>query len=277
MKEFAVGALRKMTAQLDKNEQVNYQLPIGEQFIALNEVLGKSLTLNFHGAIHCLHCGKKTNKSYSQGFCFVCMRKLPQCDLCIMKPETCHFDQGTCRDPQWANNHCMTDHFVYLANTSGLKVGITRHTQLPTRWIDQGATQALPIFKVSTRLQSGLVEIALAEFIADKTNWRTMLKGNAEPIDLIAKAADLIPKIEDKLAIITDKYGDNAIQRLSEQVVNLTFPVNQFPTKINSFNFDKTTQVSGVLMGIKGQYLLFDHGVINIRKFTSYQISAQIN
>jgi hypothetical protein len=277
MTEFAVGALKKMTAQLDQHGAVNYQLPIGQQLIAVNQLIGKSLTLNYHGAIHCLHCGKKTNKSYSQGYCFLCMRKLPQCDLCIMKPETCHFEQGTCRDPQWAQNHCMTGHYVYLANTSGLKVGITRHTQIPTRWIDQGATQALPIFKVNTRLQSGLVEVALAEFIDDKTNWRTMLKGNAEPIDLIARAEQLIDKIEDKLAVITAKYGAQSIQRLSEKIVNLDFPVIEFPSKIISLNFDKTPEVSGTLLGIKGQYLLFDNGVINIRKFTSYQVSAKIN
>jgi hypothetical protein len=277
MTELAVGALKKMAAQLDNNGDVHYQLPVGQQLLALNDVIGKSLTLNFHGAIHCLNCGKKTNKSYSQGYCFVCMRKLPQCDLCIMKPETCHFDQGTCRDPQWAKDHCMTDHYVYLANTSGLKVGITRHTQIPTRWIDQGATQALPIFKVSTRLQSGLVEVALAEFIADKTNWRTMLKGNAEPIDLEGEAADLIAKVEHKLAAIRAKYGNQSIERLSEKIVDLHFPVIEFPTKISSFNFDKTPEVSGVLMGIKGQYLLFDKGVINMRKFSSYHISAKIN
>ncbi|MDC1256042.1 DUF2797 domain-containing protein [bacterium] len=277
MTEINVGALRKMTAQLDENGKVNYQLPIGDQLLPLNEVIGKTLSLTFHSAINCSHCGGKTKKSYSQGFCFLCMRKLAQCDMCIMKPETCHFEQGTCREPEWAEKHCMTDHFVYLANTSGLKVGITRHTQIPTRWIDQGATQALPIFKVSTRLQSGLVEIALAEFIADKTNWRAMLKGNAEPIDLIAIAEELKPKIAEKLSIIALKYGADAIEELSEEIVHLDFPVTEFPSKITSFNFDKNPEVSGKLMGIKGQYLLFDNGVINIRKFTSYQISAKVN
>lgn len=277
MTELTVGALRKMTAQLDENGKVNYQLPIGEQLLPLNEVIGKTLTLTFHGAINCSHCGKKTKKSYSQGFCFPCMQKLAQCDMCIMKPETCHFDKGTCREPEWAEKHCMTDHYVYLANTSGLKVGITRHTQIPTRWIDQGATQALPIFKVSTRLQSGLVEIALAELIADKTNWRAMLKGNAEPIDLTAKADELKPKIADKLADIVLKYGNKAVQELGEEVIDLNFPVTEFPTKVTSFNFDKTHEVSGTLVGIKGQYLIFDTGVINIRKFSSYQVSAQVN
>jgi len=272
-----VGALRKMTAQLDGEGRVSYQLPIGEQLLPLNELIGKQLTLHYHHHISCCHCGRKTKKSFSQGFCYPCMQKLAQCDMCIMKPETCHYEQGTCREPSWGEKHCFIPHYVYLANTSGLKVGITRHSQVPTRWIDQGATQALPIFKVNTRLQSGLVEIALAKFIADKTNWRAMLKGNAEPIDLKENARELLPEISQSLADIRLKFGEDAVELLSEEVVELNYPVEQFPTKVTSFNFDKTDQVTGVLMGIKGQYLIFDTGVINVRKFSSYHIHASIN
>ena len=202
------------------------------------------------------------------------MRKLASCDMCMMKPETCHHEQGTCREPQWGTENCMIPHTVYLANTSGLKVGITR--QVPTRWVDQGATQALPIFTVQTRQQSGLVEIALAEFISDKTNWRNMLKGNNEDIDLKAKAAELIPQIQNKLDELAQLYGATAITQLDEEVVELEFPVSEFPTKISSFNFDKNPEVSGTLKGIKGQYLIFDNGVINIRKFSSYEIEVSI-
>ncbi len=278
----AIGAVEKLTAQLDSDNVVQYQLPLAaideegkQQSIALNPLIGKKITLNFHNKIACKHCGRTTKKSYSQGFCYPCMAKLAQCDLCIMKPETCHHHRGTCRDPQWGEQHCMVDHYVYLSNTSALKVGITRHTQIPTRWIDQGATQALPIFKVSTRLQSGLIETAMAEFIGDKTNWRKMLKGSNEAIDLKAQAKILIPKIESRLAEITLKYGNDAVALLDEEVVELNYPVSQYLTKISSFNFDKTPTVSGVLLGIKGQYLIFEQGVINMRKFSSYQISIE--
>jgi hypothetical protein len=277
-----IGAVEKLTATLDENNLVHYQLPlagIGEQSdkqsIALNPLIGKSITLKFSGAIACKHCGKKTKKSYAQGFCYPCMAKLAQCDLCIMKPETCHFHLGTCKEPEWGQKHCMVDHYVYLANSSGLKVGITRHTQLPTRWIDQGACQALPIFKVRTRLQSGLVETALAEFISDKTNWRAMLKGSPEPIDLKARAIELMPKIAEKLASLRLEFGDDAITALDEDVQEINYPVSEYLTKISSFNFDKTDEVSGVLLGIKGQYLIFDKGVINMRKFSSYQINIE--
>ena len=278
----AIGAVEKLTAQLDSNNIVQYQLPLAaineneeDQIITLNPLIGKELTLNFHSKIACKHCGNTTKKSYSQGFCYPCMTKLAQCDMCIMKPETCHHHLGTCREPQWAEQHCMVDHYVYLSNTSALKVGITRHTQIPTRWIDQGATQALPIFKVSTRLQSGLVETALAEFISDKTNWRAMLKGSNDHIDLKAQAKILIPQIEQCLADIALKFGNDAVQLLDEDVVEINYPVTQYLTKISSFNFDKTPTVSGILLGIKGQYLIFEQGVINMRKFSSYQINVE--
>ncbi|QBG36934.1 DUF2797 domain-containing protein [Litorilituus sediminis] len=277
-----VGSIEKLVAKLDETNQVQYQLPLAainegqqKQLIALNPLIGKQLSLHFTGTIACKHCGKKTKKSYSQGFCYPCMTKLAQCDMCIMKPETCHHHLGTCREPEWGQKHCMIDHFVYLANSSGLKVGITRHSQVPTRWIDQGATQALPIFKVSTRLQSGLVEVALAEFINDKTNWRAMLKGVAEPIDLKAQAERLKPEIATKLAELKLTYGEDAFVELDEPVTEINYPVEQYLTKISSYNFDKTALVSGVLLGIKGQYLIFDNGVINMRKFSSYQISVE--
>ena len=277
----AIGAVEKLTAQLDQNNLVHYQLPLasiekhGEhQSIALNPLIGKNITLTFQGKIACKYCGKGTKKSYSQGFCYPCMIKLAQCDMCIMKPETCHHHLGTCREPQWGELHCMVDHYVYLSNTSALKVGITRHTQIPTRWIDQGATQALPIFKVSTRLQSGLVETALAKMISDKTNWRAMLKGSNDAIDLKAQASILIPQIEQRLAEIKLKFGDEAVQQLNEDVVDIVYPVSQYLTKISAFNFDKNPIVSGLLLGIKGQYLIFEQGVINMRKFSSYHISV---
>ena len=267
-----LGTIKKMCGTLDENQLVHYQLPIGDQLIAINPLIGKTVTLTYTGNIFCSNCGKKTKKSYSQGHCFVCMRKLASCDLCIMKPETCHFAQGTCREPEWGEKNCFVSHYVYLSNTSGLKVGITRHNQLPTRWIDQGATQGLAILKVSTRQISGLIEVELAKMIADKTNWRTMLKGNTEPIKLKAHAAEFLPIIEHKIHELCMLYGEYSVEKLARDIQEIHFPVTEFPTKINSHNFDKEPVVSGILLGIKGQYLIFDSGVINIRKFTSYEI-----
>lgn len=270
------GTLAKMQAKLTDNNDVDYQLPIGEQQLRLNDLIGKSITFIYTGNIYCCHCGNKTKKSYSQGHCYVCMKKLASCDLCIMKPETCHYANGTCRQPEWGEKNCFVPHYVYLSNTSGIKVGITRYTQIPTRWIDQGATQGLPILKVSSRQISGLIEIELAKFIKDKTNWRTMLKGNQQDIDLTNVADILLPKIQDTIDKLKTEFGDDSIEFLSKKTQMLNFPINVFPNKINSYNLDKSPIFSDTLKGIKGQYLIFEHGVINIRKFTAYEVNINI-
>ncbi|WP_375320522.1 DUF2797 domain-containing protein [Aliivibrio logei] len=269
------GTLAKMRASL-LDGTVQYRLPVGNEEVELNRFIGKTITLTHTGNIFCSSCGKKTKKSYSQGHCFVCMKKLASCDMCIMKPETCHFAEGTCREPQWGEDNCFVDHYVYLSNTSSLKVGITRHTQLPTRWIDQGATQGLPIAKVKNRLISGLVEIELAKLIADKTNWRTLLKGNNEPLALKEAALELLPQVEEAITKIQAAHGEDSVELLDENILDIRFPVNEFPTKIVSHNFDKNPEVTGILNGIKGQYLLFDTGVINIRKFGSYEVNVTV-
>ncbi|UGA53670.1 DUF2797 domain-containing protein [Vibrio sp. VB16] len=272
MSILAKGTLSKMRANL--GDAVFYRLPVGDSEVDLNPYIGQAITLTHTGNIFCSSCGKKTKKSYSQGHCFVCMRKLASCDMCIMKPETCHYDQGTCREPQWGEENCMIDHYVYLSNTSSLKVGITRHNQIPTRWIDQGATQGLPIFKVKTRYISGLIEIELAKHISDKTNWRTLLKQDGDAMDLSDKFAELLPLVTDKVEEIKQQFGADAIQVLTELTTEIHYPVTAHPTKITSHNFDKNPEVKGILQGIKGQYLIFDTGVINIRKFTSYEIEV---
>ena len=183
-----------------------------------------------------------------------------------MKPETCHYHLGTCREPEWGESNCFAPHIVYLANSSGLKVGITRKTNTPGRWIDQGAIAAIPILEVSTRLESGRVEMALKAHVNDKTNWRKMLKNETDFIDLAEMRHALlgeIPGLIDEL---------NAT-RLDDEIVNINYPVLQYPDKISSLNFDKTPVISGLLNGIKGQYLLLDNGVLNVRKFGSYHVT----
>lgn len=273
MLELGRGALDKMAVQLGETAQYSFRL--GEVSVAANPLLGKPLRLEYLGAIHCSHCGRKTSKSFSQGYCYPCFKKLPQCDLCIMSPEKCHHDLGTCRDPQWGMDFCMTDHVVYLANSSGIKVGITRATQLPTRWLDQGASQALPILRVATRQQSGMVEDLLRSQVADRTNWRALLKGDAEPLDLIEIRERIFDVCAEGLQGLQQRYGLQAIQMLpGAEVVDIRYPVEAYPTKIVSHDLDKTPVVEGTLKGIKGQYLILDTGVINVRKFTSYQVAV---
>ncbi len=252
---------------------VAYKIPLGETEVAVNPLLGKQLRLEFTGRINCVHCSRKTNKSFNQGFCWPCFQTLAQCDSCIIHPEKCHFDQGSCREPNWGESFCLQDHIIYLANSSGLKVGITRATQVPTRWIDQGATQALAIMRVRNRLQSGTLEVMFKAHVADKTNWRDMLKAVAAPVDLHHESQALIQACAEDIKEMEARFGFFAISILNGlDVENIEFPVLQYPEKISSFNFDKTPTVEGTLMGIKGQYLIFDTGVINIRRFSGYEI-----
>ena len=285
------GHLKKMRVELTSEDvvnhipgaNVNYYLPLGDQEVFLNPYIGKTIKLEFGGHINCNHCGKKTKKSFSQGYCFPCMRKLAQCDMCIMKPETCHYHLGTCREPEWGVKNCFVPHYVYLSNTSGLKVGITRHTQIPIRWIDQGATQATIIYKVATRQQSGMVEMAFKDLIADKTNWRTMLKENQADRDLLLDASQLKSQLSNHIDNVIKTYdkgqtkqetsNEPDIMATNSEVVSIHYPVLEFPNVIKSHNFDKDPLVEGTLVGIKGQYLIFDTGVINIRKFSSYRVT----
>jgi len=268
------GTLSKLKTVLDN--PVQYTLPVGEARLPLNNLIGTTLTLRHTGQIFCTHCGRKTKTSFNQGHCYPCFKKLARCDTCIIKPEQCHYAEGTCREPEWGESFCFQPHYVYLANSSGIKVGITRDNQIPTRWIDQGAIQALPVFKVQSRLQSGLVEVIFARLISDKTNWRAMLKGNVSPLNLAERRDHLFVECEREINLLKQRYGDASIQHLEhEDTVSIHYPVIQYPTKVSSFNFDKQPEVRGKLVGIKGQYLIFDSGVINIRKFTAYEIAVE--
>ncbi len=270
------GCLSKMAAELPgrQEEQVVYHLRAGEHRVSLNERIGEPLSLRWTGAIACTHCGRATKKSFAQGHCYPCFKRLAQCDTCIMKPETCHYFQGTCREPEWGERHCFQPHVVYLANSSGLKVGITRKTQMPTRWLDQGAIQALPILEVDTRQQSGFVEMLFKEQVADRTNWRAMLKGDVEVMDLVAERDRLLSLLANGLSQLREAHGPDAIRTLDAAPQNFHYPVSVFPKKVASHNFDKQPLVEGVLQGVKGQYLILDSGVINLRKFTGYEIQV---
>lgn len=269
------GSVRKMRVQL--GQPVSYVWQAGSEDAAVNSWLGKRLSIEFEGQINCVHCDRLTKKSFNQGYCYPCFQRLAQCDSCIVKPEKCHFSAGTCREPEWGESNCNIDHVVYLANTSGVKVGITRGTQVPTRWIDQGATQARPIARVSTRYQSGLLEILLAQHVADKTAWQTMLKGNGADVDLEAHQQQLAELCADGIAGLQDAHGVQGIQWLEDSsTVSIDYPVLEWPVKVSSHNLDKTPRIEGTLLGIKGQYLMLDTGVINIRKYGGYSLLVKV-
>lgn len=258
------GVVLKMECQLD--DPVRYSLPLGDKRVAINELIGKEIELEFTGEIRCIATGKKISKSYNQGYSFQAFRSLARCDICMVKPELCHFDKGTCREPEWGRANCFIPHYIYLAVSSGIKVGITRETQVPTRWIDQGATLALPILKVADRKSAGLIEVELAREIADKTNWRKMLIGEAEEVDLYVVRDQLF----DQFGHLLDDFG---AEDLDSEIIKINYPVLTYPKKIVSLNLDKDPLIHSKLLGVKGQYLIFESGVINIRKYQGYTLS----
>ena len=262
------GSVRKMKTKYEAGKQVQYWLPLGTEEIALNERIGKPFKIEFKQAISCVKCDRAIKKTFAQGYCDACFSLLAACDRCSVKPELCHFANGTCREPEWGEANCMTSHTVYLANSSALKVGITRGVEPVYRWIDQGATQGLAIRRVATRLESGQVEVALKDYVADKTNWRKMLQGLAEPRELGADRDEILGQYADKSGGV--ELAGDALD--GESPVEIEYPVAEYPTKIVSHNFDKKPVFEGTLNGIKGQDLILDTGVVNVRKYGGYHL-----
>lgn len=263
-----------MQVQLD--DPIRYFLPVDDTRFDLNACLGSPIRLTFSGEINCIHCARKIKRSFNQGYCYPCFRRLARCDICYVRPEKCHYREGTCREPQWGEANCMQAHVVYLSNTSDLKVGITRRSQIPVRWIDQGAAQALPIFEVDERYHSGRIETLFKAHTSDRTDWRRMLKARAQPIDLMAHRDSLIARLGEELAQLGSELGEHAIRPVNDvETVSLTYPVECYPKTIKALNLDKTPSISGILLGVKGQYLILDAGVLNIRKFAGYRVTFE--
>lgn len=269
-----VGDLRKM--RVEEGDPIVYTLPVGGESVAVNPLLGETIGIRHTGTIHCVACGRKTGNSFNQGHCFPCFRDLARCDGCIVRPERCHYHLGTCRQPEWGEANCLRPHIVYLANSSGVKVGITRETQVPTRWIDQGAAQALPIARVASRLLSGLMEVAFKEHVSDRTDWRRMLKGEPEAVDLNARRDALLAQCDEALSDLTRERDTANPEMIADAECRaFRYPVLEYPAKVTAINLDKTPQAEGTLLGIKGQYLILDTGVLNVRKYGGYEIELR--
>ncbi|WP_350285015.1 DUF2797 domain-containing protein [uncultured Croceitalea sp.] len=248
------GVLRKMRTEI--GHPIQYFLVFEDDFINFNQALGKTLQIDFI-KYQCLNCGND-RPIYRQGFCKSCFFETPAAGDWIMKPElsTAHLDKED-RDLEYEKRMQLQPHIVYLANSSNVKVGVTRKTQVPTRWIDQGAHEAIEIVEVPNRYLAGITEVALKAHVSDKTSWQKMLKNNIEDVDLV--------EWRDKLrSFIPEEAKEYFIASNSE--THLEFPVLQYPEKVQSLNLTKTPSYSGVLKGIKGQYLIFeDNTVFNVR------------
>lgn len=237
----------------------------------LNPLIGREVTLRFAGAINCTACGRPTKKTFGQGFCFPCSQSRAEADICIVRPELCHHGEpdNPCRDEAFAQGQCFQPHVLYCSATSGVKVGITRLPNVPSRWIDQGATAAIPVAKLPNRRAVGLVEKRLSDHgFADKTHWTKNLKGEQADVDLRAVSEQVV-------ALLLEWGVEGILPEFERLEHTFTYPVRTWPTKVTSFNLDKDPVAGGVLEGIKGQYLMFAGGVINLRKYTGYRVVVE--
>lgn len=260
------GVLRKMKSEI--GNPIQYYLLFEGDFLNLNQVLNKSLSINRIG-YQCLNCGED-RPIYRQGFCKGCFFEIPAAGDWIMRPElsTAHLDRED-RDLDYEKQVQLQPHIVYLANSSNIKVGVTRKSQIPTRWIDQGAHEAIEIVEVPNRYLAGITEVALKDHISDKTNWRKMLTNEVADLDLV--------EFRNKLRqYIPEEAANYYIESNTE--THMEFPVLQYPQKVKSLNLDRTPSYQGVLKGVKGQYLLFgDNTVFNVRGSEGYVITLDIN
>lgn len=260
------GVLSKMN--VEHSNPIFYTLNLDVK-VKINDLIGKKIRFSFLGKIFCRSCGKETKKSFNQGFCYSCFINAPEAADCIIRPELCRAHLGEGRDVEWEQNNHNQDHVVYLAASDVVKVGVTRSTQMPTRWIDQGANSAIILAETPNRYLAGVLEVELKNHFSDKTNWQKMLKNNIdEHIDLFNEKWSLESILPSDL---TEYFSEN------DEIFDFSYPVLSYPEKIKSLTFDKEPIIEGVLVGIKGQYLIFEGGrVLNIRKHTSYLVNLEL-
>lgn len=250
------------------NNPVDYYLTLSnDSQIHLNSLLGKHISLTHKKDIRCCHCGRKISKTFNNGYCYPCFQRLPQNDLCYVKPSLCHYSAGTCRDACFGDSYCNQPHVVYLALSSSVKVGLTSATNPVKRWTDQGAAKGMVIALTPTRQISGQLELALATYIPDKTNWRKMLGNLPNAGDLKSTWMEL----RDKIPIEFQQY----LVSTEPTITDIHYPVAEYPSKVISLDLVKSSPVSGVLKGIKGQYLILDTGVINIKKYSGHLVDLE--
>ena len=260
------GVLRKMQSEM--GQPIQYYLIFENDFLNVNQVLDKELHFSFI-KYQCLNCNED-RPIFRQGYCRNCFFETAAAGDWIMRPElsTAHLNKED-RDLEYEKKVQLQPHIVYLANSSNVKVGVTRKSQIPTRWIDQGAHEAIEIVEAPNRYLAGITEVALKEHVSDKTNWRKMLTNSLEDVDLVQWRNTLSKFIPEEAK---PYYLEN------KKETHLEFPVLKYPVKVKSVNLQKTNEFKNVLKGIKGQYLIFeDNTVFNVRGNEGFYVSLEIS
>ena len=160
------------------------------------------------------------------------------------------------------------EYYWHLSLTGGIKVGVTRSTQIPVRWIDQGAVLAVLIARTPYRQLAGAIEVDLKRTLADKTDYRKMLQQVApDPGALLAARDKAMNDIAPEL---------KAYMLHAEEPRTLSYPMKETLPKVTSVTFEKLPEITGTLLGIKGQYLLWKDGrVFNVRNHTGYHAEIE--
>lgn len=260
------GGLVKMEVSIGHSGSVvGYGLVLAGKRVEMNVLIGRHIRISWLETIRCLSCGGLTKKSYGQGYCYPCYISIPEAEPCILRPELCRAHEGVARSMEWATSHCLQPHYVYLALSGGLKVGVTRKTQVPTRWIDQGASSAICIAELPNRYLAGSLEVALKANFSDKTDWRKMLRG------VVPEGINLMEQRKRARTLFPANHAPFFLP--NNNVFEIRYPVEKYPVSIVSSSLEKDKTVEGILTGIRGQYLMLDgQKVINLRTFSGYEV-----
>ncbi len=250
---------------IEPGDPARYALRLGDVALPLNPLLGRGLSLTFTGRIFCTACAAQTSRAYGGGYCYDCFTSLARADLCMVSPDRCHHHLGTCREPEWGSAFCMQPHVVYLANTAGAKVGLTRADRTVGRWLDQGAVQGLVVCTAATRRDAGLIEAAIARHVSDRADWRKLVAADAPLLDLPALAAEL----RERLALPCGTWVDDGY------VNALTYPVLRYGLVEQVQLQGRNTPFTSRLLGCKGSYLLFEHGAFNVSAHAGFEVRVQ--
>lgn len=259
------GQIRKMITE--NGNPIRYYLNLQDDYLDINQQIGKKIKI-YHDHNACLNCGSDLI-IYRMGYCKTCFYTVPEANENIIRPELSKAHLGIAeRDLEWEMAFQLQPHVVYLAVSSDLKVGVTRANQMFTRWIDQGASYAAVLAKTGNRYEAGMIEVALKNHIADKTSYQKMLRNEVPQIDLLHQKDFLknyIPEEHVKFYVA------------DETIYNLEYPVLNYPQKIKSLSLLKQREFTGKLIGVKGQYWIFEDGTAwNVRGHEGFYVRFEI-
>ncbi|HOY38408.1 MAG: DUF2797 domain-containing protein [Bacteroidales bacterium] len=266
MEKVFSGTLRKLQTRFDN--PVRYSIYNELHDTRVNPLIGRSIRISHNGVINCIHCGAETKQSFHNGYCYSCFITLAETDAGVLHPELDKSHLGISRDMEWSKANSLIDHYVYLAVTGNLKVGVTRHTQIPTRWIDQGAISAVKLAKTPYRQLAGQIEVELKKYVSDKTNVAAMLQAVTHSIDLVAQKNLLSEHLPEEL----QQYVT-----LDNRITQIIYPIHGEVAYKTNLKLANTPQFEAKLIGVKGQYLIFTGGIVfNVRNHSGYHICIEL-